>query len=110
MYPLRRVRQPAAVIAGIAAVSAFGTAPVMAADGDAAPDEKLQEVVVTGSLISEPNRASPSPIVITTMEDLKQSGTVTLEASLNQLPQFAPAGSAGNGGQGTGGHATVNLH
>ena len=41
---------------------------------------------------------------------LQQSGTVTLEAALNQLPQFAPAGSAGNGGQGTGGHATVNLH
>jgi iron complex outermembrane recepter protein len=110
MYPLRRVRQPAAFIAGIAAVSALATPPVIAADADAVPDEKLQEVVVTGSLISDPNRVSPSPIVITTMEDLKQSGTVTLEASLNQLPQFAPAGSAGNGGQGTGGHATVNLH
>ena len=82
----------------------------MAAEGDAPADDKLEEVVVTGSLISDPNRVSPSPIVITTMEDLKQSGTVTLEASLNQLPQFAPAGSAGNGGQGTGGHATVNLH
>jgi outer membrane receptor protein involved in Fe transport len=81
----------------------------VAAEGDEA-DDKLQEVVVTGSLITDPNRASPSPIVITTLDDLKQSGSVTLEASLNQLPQFAPAGSAGNGGQGTGGHATVNLH
>ena len=44
------------------------------------------------------------------MEDLQQSGAVTLEAALNQMPQFAPSGSAGNGGQGTGGHATVNLH
>ena len=35
---------------------------------------------------------------------------MTLEAALNQMPQFAPSGSAGNGGQGTGGHATVNLH
>ena len=26
------------------------------------------------------------------------------------MPQFAPGGTAGNGGQGTGGHATVNLH
>src|SRR5688572_26019284 len=76
-------------------------AQAMAADTDASADEKLQEVVVTGSLITDPNRASPSPIVITTIDDLKQSGSVTLEASLNQLPQFAPAGSAGNGGQGT---------
>src|SRR5688572_22633451 len=70
----------------------------------------LGEVVVTGSLIQDPNRESPSPIVITTAEDLKQTGGVTLEAALNQLPQFAPSGTAGNGGQGTGGHATVNLH
>ncbi len=104
MYSIRRM-------AGIAVGAALALpAQVMGADGDAPTDEKLQEVVVTGSLISDPNRASPSPVVITTMEDLKQSGAVTLEASLNQLPQFAPAGAAGNGGQGTGGHATVNLH
>jgi outer membrane receptor protein involved in Fe transport len=96
------------VLAGAAAAFTAAT-PVQAADDEAA-DDKVQEVVVTGSLITDPNRASPSPIVITTLEDLKQSGAVTLEASLNQLPQFAPAGAAGNGGQGTGGHATVNLH
>jgi iron complex outermembrane receptor protein len=115
MHLLRRVRQSLATVPGVAAGIAMSAALVapgqaMSAEGDASPDEALQEVVVTGSLISDPNRASPSPIVITTLEDLKQSGTVTLEASLNQLPQFAPAGSAGNGGQGTGGHATVNLH
>lgn len=69
----------------------------------------LEEVVVTGSLISDPNHVAPSPIVIATAEDLQQTGAVTLEAALNQLPQFSPAGTAGNGGQGTGGHATVNL-
>ena len=77
---------------------------------DAQPNDGLAEVVVTGSLIQDPNRISPSPIVITTAEDLKQSGGVTLESALNQLPQFSPSGTAGNGGQGTGGHATLNLH
>ena len=77
---------------------------------DEKPDEGLAEVVVTGSLIQDPNRVSPSPIVITTAEDLKQSGGITLESALNQLPQFSPAGTSGNGGQGTGGHATLNLH
>jgi outer membrane receptor protein involved in Fe transport len=108
VYTLRRDRHRW-VVAGVALAL-----PVLAvgAEGDAPGEEdsKVAEVVVTGSLITDPNRVSPSPIVITTMEDLKQSGTVTLEASLNQMPQFAPAGAAGNGGQGTGGHATVNLH
>ena len=75
-----------------------------------ASETRLEEVIVTGSLITDPNRESPSPIVISTIESLQQSGAVTLEAALNQMPQFAPSGSAGNGGQGTGGHATVNLH
>jgi iron complex outermembrane recepter protein len=69
----------------------------------------LEEVVVTGSLISDPNHVAPSPIVIADVESLRQTGAVTIEAALNQLPQFSPAGTAGNGGQGTGAHATVNL-
>jgi iron complex outermembrane receptor protein len=74
------------------------------------PADQLAEVVVTGSLITDPNHVSPSPIVITSADDLRQSGSVSIEAALNQLPQFSAAGTSANGGQGTGGHATVNLH
>src|SRR2546430_3712038 len=95
-------------IASLAILACHGVKAAEGADGAAA--EKLAEVVVTGSLISDPNRTSSSPIVITTAQDLQQSGTVSIESALNQLPQFAPAGTAANGGQGTGGHATVNLH
>jgi iron complex outermembrane receptor protein len=92
------------LVAGLSATAAG------AAQGqDVPPGGGLEEVVVTGSLISDPNHVAPSPIVIVTADDLKQTGAVTLEASLNQLPQFQPSGTAGNGGQGTGGHATVNL-
>jgi len=77
---------------------------------DEAAETRLEEVIVTGTLITDPNRESSSPIVISSIESLQQSGTATIEAALNQLPQFAPSGGAGNGGQGTGGHATVNLH
>src|SRR5256886_17509029 len=95
-------------IASLAILACHG---VKAAEGaGAAADEKLAEVVVTGSLISDPNRTSSSPIVITTAQDLQQSGTVSVESALNQLPQFAPARTSANGGQGTGGHPTVNLH
>jgi iron complex outermembrane recepter protein len=94
---------------GVTTVLSFGVA--QAAQDDAQRDEtRLEEVIVTGSLITDPNRESPSPILISSIESLQQSGTATIEAALNQLPMFAPAGAAGNGGQGTGGHATVNLH
>jgi iron complex outermembrane recepter protein len=93
---------------GVSTVLSLG---VQAAQDDAQRDEtRLEEVIVTGSLITDPNRESPSPILISSIESLQQSGTATIEAALNQLPMFAPAGAAGNGGQGTGGHATVNLH
>ncbi|MDE2042468.1 MAG: TonB-dependent receptor, partial [Alphaproteobacteria bacterium] len=68
------------------------------------------EIVVTGSLIRRPNNTSVSPIVAVSSEALQQSGQPTLESALNELPGFTPAGSAGTGGQGTGGHVTINLH
>ena len=49
-----------------------------------AAETRLEEVIVTGSLITDPNRESPSPIVISTIESLQQSGTATIEAALNQ--------------------------
>lgn len=95
----------------LAAVSLLAVA-ASAADTTAASanSDQLAEIVVTGSLITDPNHQSASPIVITTATDLQQSGAVTLESALNQLPMFAPTGTSANGGQGTGGHATLNLH
>ncbi len=94
-----------------AAAALLASAGVQAAEETTpAGNDSLAEVVVTGSLITDPNHVASSPIVITSSEDLKQSGSVSIEAALNQLPQFSAAGTAGNGGQGTGGHATVNLH
>ena len=94
---------------GVSTVLSCGVAHA-AQDDLERSETRLEEVIVTGSLITDPNRESPSPILISSIESLQQSGTATIEAALNQLPMFAPAGAAGNGGQGTGGHATVNLH
>src|SRR2546423_10787814 len=107
MSAMNRFHCVAMSIASLAILACHG---LEAAEGAAAAaDEKLAEVVVTGSLISDPNRTSSSPIVITTAQDLQQSGPVSIESALNQLPQFAPAGTSANGGQGTGGHATGHL-
>ena len=96
----------------VLAVLSLLAASASAADTTAASasSDEIAEVVVTGSLIVDPNHQSASPIVITTATDLQQSGAVTLESALNQLPMFSPTGTSANGGQGAGGHATLNLH
>lgn len=101
-----RKRQITALAAGVATLT---STVAITADAQQNSPGPLEEIVVTGTLISDPNHVAPSPIVIATAEALRETGAVTLEASLNQLPQFSPAGTAGNGGQGTGGHATINL-
>src|SRR5688572_16009895 len=108
-----RVRSTGAytkIVAGMALGATMTVSVSSAQDAKTAQaEDSLEEIIVTGSLITDPNRESSSPIAITTAEDIQQSGAVAIEAALNQMPQFAPSGSAGNGGQGTGGHATVNL-
>jgi iron complex outermembrane recepter protein len=84
--------------------------PTAAAQSAGPAGNQLQEVVVTGSLIRQPNEVASSPIVVTTAAAIRQSGQVDIESALNQLPEFTPAGTSSTGGQGTGGHATVNLH
>jgi iron complex outermembrane receptor protein len=97
----------AAVLAAFSAAAANAQSQPTA---DSAGSGAISEVVVTGSLISRKNYVAASPIVVTSAETLKQSGALSLETVLNQLPEFSPSGTSGNGGQGTGGHATVNLH
>lgn len=66
----------------------------------------LQEVVVTGSLIRSPNYVAASPIVTVSSAALKASGHVSLEGSLDQLPQFQPTSGAFSGN----GIAELNMY
>jgi outer membrane receptor protein involved in Fe transport len=79
---------------------------------DAAPagaEPKMETVVVTGSKIARRDYSSSSPIVTTGKDLIQESGNVTLEATLNQMPQFTPSGTAATGGQGQGARATLDL-
>jgi outer membrane receptor protein involved in Fe transport len=75
----------------------------------ASAEPKVETVVVTGSKIARRDYSSPSPIVTTGKDVLQESGNVTLEATLNQMPQFTPSGTAATGGQGQGARATLDL-
>jgi iron complex outermembrane recepter protein len=58
---------------------------------EASESTELEEVRVTGSRILRRDFESPSPIVTIGTEQLEQTSQVSLEASLNKLPQFVPA-------------------
>lgn len=99
---------------GLAALvgSTAAVAQTAAPDSAASPaqDAPAGDIVVTGTLIQRPNNSSASPIVTVSSDALKETGSVTIENALNQLPSFTTSGNASTGGQGTGGRATINLH
>ncbi len=82
--------------AAAAAVPAYGA------------DQTIQEVVVTGSRIAQPNLETTSPVTQVTAEDVITQGVTKIEDLVNQLPQAFAAQNAtvSNGSTGT---ATVNL-
>ena len=91
------------MIGGFAAL-AFA-APAMAQD---APQDELDEVVVTGSRIPQSNLVTTSPVTQVTGEDIDVAGVTRVEDLIAQLPQaFAAQNSTvSNGASGT---ATVSL-
>jgi iron complex outermembrane receptor protein len=83
-----------------------------AAAGAAVPafaaDQTIQEVVVTGSRIAQPNLETTSPVTQVTAEDVISTGVTKIEDLVSKLPQAFAAQNAtvANGATGT---ASVNL-
>lgn len=110
----RNKTNPVGLVTGIqstAAAIAIGTVPCVAvAQTDEAPadDQAVEEIVVTGSRLVRRDYSAPSPITSIDRETLAYSGQVTLEATLNKLPQISPDfdRTANNPGDGS---ARVNL-
>ena len=69
---------------------------------------QVEEFVVTGSRIPQPNLTSTSPITVVGDQEAKLQGTTNVESLINNLPAaFADfTSTASNGATGT---ATVNL-
>ena len=75
---------------------------------ESADDENVEEVVVTGTRITNPNIVSTSQVQVVTAEDIDNRGAVRLEDVLNDLPQIAP-GQIAQTANGSNGTATANL-
>jgi outer membrane receptor protein involved in Fe transport len=86
----------------LTSVAAGAAVPAFAAD------QTIQEVVVTGSRIAQPNLETTSPVTQVTSEDVITQGVTKIEDLVNQLPQAFAAQNAtvSNGSTGV---ATVNL-
>jgi len=88
-------------------VASFAAMPVYALAADAKAGE-VEEVVVTGSRIPQPNLITTSPVTQVTAQDITSAGVTRVEDMVNQLPQ-AFAAQNSNISNGASGTATVNL-
>ncbi len=102
-----------AMLAGLAFAGLTGGV-ANAAAAAAKDSSTVTEVVVTGSRIVRRDFSAPSPIVTVGQQNFEARANVGIETTLNQLPQFTPAGTQFPGdGQpsatNTVGIASINL-
>jgi outer membrane receptor protein involved in Fe transport len=77
------------ISAAVAAAIAASALPQQAVAADA---DQIAEVTVTGSRIARPRDLdAPSPISTVSDQQLENTGSVGLETTLNQMPQFVPS-------------------
>lgn len=81
-----------------------------------AQDERIEQVMVTGSRIARPNLTAPTPVTAIEREEMDLLGPATLMDALDALPQFLGSatledtGNFGGGGYlGSGGQSQLNL-
>jgi iron complex outermembrane recepter protein len=97
--------------AGVAA-AAFVAVPAFAQDAAAQPVDAAESddgtIVVTGSLITNPNLERSTPVNVTTSEEVELRQTNVAEQLLREIPGVVPSvGSAVNNGNG--GSSFVDL-
>ena len=71
--------------------------------------EALEEILVTGSRIGRSGIDSPSPLVVVQRKAFEENPAITVEPTLNQLPQFAPTATSTAVDPGNDGQATLSL-
>ena len=93
------------VLTGLVMFAAVPSTAFAADKGSA----EVEEVIVTGSRIARQDYKSNTPIVTVGAEALKNSGVVTVETLLNELPQFVPSTTSTSNNPGGSGQANVEL-
>jgi outer membrane receptor protein involved in Fe transport len=100
----------ASALTGIAGMASSAAAQVEPAPASAEVSSETDEtIVVTGSRLARPDLEATSPITIVGAETIQAQGAVTLETSLNQLPQLTPDSTSSTNQSGGSGILSVDL-
>jgi len=94
----------------------LSTPPAASAAGETLQEETVPDnvtgggdIVVTGSRLVRPDLTSPSPLTVVGEAEIKLSGNVTLEKTLNEFPQLASGNTSTVNNGGGAGVLTANL-
>jgi iron complex outermembrane receptor protein len=99
----KRTKIYSGVVLALGGVMALGAVPSFAQQSSG------QTVVVTGSRIARMDAMAESPMVTVTAEQIQQSGIVTVEQFLNNLPQVTPGISSQSNNPSSNGRAFIDL-
>ena len=72
-------------------------------------EEAIEEVVVTGSRLVRRDLDAPSPVVVIGAEAVQKAGNVTIEETLNEMPQLASDNTSSVNSGGGSGILTADL-
>ncbi len=103
---MKKVHRAAALLLTAAASVPLGA---QEANSEAAAQAPIEEITVTGSRIVRKDFVASSPITTVSGDSIAATGAVTVEAALNQLPQFTIGANQTNAGFGGTGQASLNL-
>ena len=81
---------------------------VFAQEADDEGDETIEEVIVTGSRIRNPNVVAASPVTTIGLDEINLKQTPNIERIFRDLPITIP-GDGENRNNGTSGQATLDL-
>jgi len=73
----------------LTATALAGLAFVASPSALAQQEEAIEEVVVTGSRLVRRDLDAASPVVVITDSAIRNAGNVTIEETLNEMPQLA---------------------
>ncbi len=93
---------------GVLTALALGLGMALPAGAQAASDQKVEEIQVTGTRIKSPGVVSNSPITSIGDEEIRSSQPIAVEEFIKNLPAAVPAIGPGTN-NGAGGGATIDL-
>lgn len=99
----------ASVAAAMATASSMAYGQDAGSEAAASASAPIEEIIVTGSRLIRQDLAAPSPVTVISEADIRNSGSVTIENTLNEFPQLAGGQNSSVNAGADAGVLTANL-